>query len=82
MKKIYGATIVFLVIDMVIVISLCLVYGPLREKLMTSLINSEGVLYTLWSQDDVWHEVTKSDDVAGDNNLVQELSYKDGFIKS
>lgn len=77
MKKIYGATIVFLVIDMVIVISLCLVYGPLREKLMTSLINSEGVLYTLWSQDDVWHEVTKSDDVTGDNNLVQELSYKE-----
>lgn len=77
MKKIYGTTIVFLVIDMVIVLSLCLVYGPLREKLMTSLINSEGVLYTLWSQDDVWHEITKNDDVSGDNKLVQELSYKE-----
>lgn len=77
MKKIYGVTIVFLVIDLVIVLSLCLVYGPLREKLMISLINSEGVLYTLWSQDDVWHEITKNDDVSGDNNLVQELSYKE-----
>ena len=37
MKKIYGTTVVFLVIDMVIVLSLCLVYGPLREKIMISL---------------------------------------------
>lgn len=80
MKKIYGATIVFLIIDIIIILILCLVYGPLRDKLMTSLMDSEGVLYTLWNQDDVWQEITKNDEVTGDNNLVKEMSYKEEEI--
>ena len=81
MKKIYGATIVFIVIDVIIVFGLCLVYGPLRNQLMSSLMNSENVLYTLWNQDGVWQEITKNEDVVvGNDTLVQELSYQEKEI--
>lgn len=78
MKKIYGATIVFLVIDVLIISFLLVVYGPLQDKIMNNLMNKENILYTLWSQDDVWMEVTNYDYVAkGDNTIVKEMSYQE-----
>jgi len=78
MKKVYGATIVFLIIDLFVVGTLCLVYGPLQEMLMNKLVNNENILYTLWNQEDVWQEITSSDiEIFGNESLVQELSYKE-----
>lgn len=82
MKKIYGATIVFIGIDLLFCGLLLAIYGPLKDYMINSLITHKGILYSLWSPDVVWQEITGNDnyDIIGDTSFVQELSYQDQEI--
>ncbi len=74
--KLYKTTIVFLIINFIIITTIILVMGPLKKNIINKSISSK-LVYTLYNDNDIWKEIVKYKETSYDVEIVELKEQKE-----